>query len=154
MGGIDAYREARETLHDRHVPKIDEVSVRVAQVRLDTAEAEDDPAVSPGSHILTGVQSLVQGDAHATLEQHRKLLLLTDRLQELEVLSVAGADLKHDPRRVTGLAQRAANLIQLRFVRGEKLVDGFLVATTRAAQTQLRLVGVSPHGQSPQSDRG
>jgi hypothetical protein len=40
-------------------------------------------------------------------------VLLAKALQELEVLSVPGAHLKHDARRPTGGGERAVNLVYL-----------------------------------------
>jgi hypothetical protein len=93
--------------------EIDEVAVRLAHVRFHAAQAEDHFAVAFGREIFGGVQRLVQRDAETALDQHRKFLLSSDQLQELEVLRVARADLKHDARRIAGFSERIANFVDV-----------------------------------------
>ncbi len=49
---VDADGQAREPLDDGHVREVDEVAVRVAEVRLDAAQAEDDLRVALGGEVL------------------------------------------------------------------------------------------------------
>ena len=95
MRRIDAHRHARQALDHRHVREVDEVAVRVAEVRLHAAQAEDDVAVAARRDVLGREQRLVQRDAEAALEQDREIALAADGLQQLEVLRVARADLQH-----------------------------------------------------------
>ena len=44
--GIDAHRQARQPPHHRHVGEVDEVAVRIAEVGLHAAQAEDDAVVA------------------------------------------------------------------------------------------------------------
>src|SRR5258706_1074353 len=110
---IDANRHACKALDHRHLREIDQVAVRIAEVRLHAAQAEDDVAVARGGDVLGGEQRFVQRDPEATLEQDGEVALAADGLQELEVLRVAGADLQHHAGGVARLAQRRADLVQV-----------------------------------------
>jgi hypothetical protein len=59
--------------------------------------------VAARGQVLAGVQRLLEGDAHAALEQHREVVLRAHRLEQLEVLRVARADLQHHAGGVAGL---------------------------------------------------
>ena len=62
--------------------------------RADAPLAQHDVEVAALGDVLGGHQPLLDGGAHAPLEQHR-LGRRADRLQEREVLHVPGADLEH-----------------------------------------------------------
>jgi hypothetical protein len=96
------------------VPKSSQVAVRVAEIRLHAAT--DRSCDFRPSDVLAGVQRLLEGDAHAALEQDRQLRLLSDGLQQLEVLRVAGSDLEHHPGCFAGLRERLADLLDVGFV--------------------------------------
>ena len=63
-------------------------AVRVAHVCLHPAQAEDDSPVTLAGKILGGIQRFLQRDAEAALEQHRKIGLAADGLEQFEVLGV------------------------------------------------------------------
>ena len=114
---IDAHRQPRQALDHRHVREVDEVAVRIAEVGLHAAQAEDDAMVAARGDVLAGVERLLERDAHAALEQHRHLVLRADRLEQLEVLRVARADLQHHAGGVSRRCERAADLVDVRLAR-------------------------------------
>ena len=117
MRGVDAHGKAREALDDRHVREVDEVAVRVAEVRLDAPEAEDDLRLTLAREVFGGVQRFVQRDAEAALHEDGKLRLPAHGLQELEVLDVARADLKHDAGGLSRLLEALGDLVHVALVR-------------------------------------
>src|SRR5207237_10527444 len=112
--GVYADGHARQALDDGHVREVNEVAVRVADVRLHAAQAEDDLAVALAREVLGGVQRLVERDVEAALEEDGELLLPPDELQKLEVLRVARADLEHHARGPARQLERVANLFDVR----------------------------------------
>jgi len=110
---VDAHRQPGLAAHDRDVGEVDEVAVRVTEVRLDAAQAEHDPGVALAGDVLARVERLLERDPHPALEQHRELLLPAHLLEQLVVLRVAGADLDHHRGRVTGPVERVPQLVEL-----------------------------------------
>ena len=108
--------QPREPLHHGHVSEVDEVAVRIAEIRLHAAQTEADPAVAGRGDVLAGVERLLERDPHAALEQHRQLRLLSHGLEQLEVLRVAGPDLEHHAGGVAGLGERLADLLDVGLV--------------------------------------
>src|SRR5581483_1287115 len=78
MRGIDTHRHAGKTPHHRDVGEVDEVAMRIAHVRLHTAEAEHDAMVALARQVFGGVERLVQRDAEAALDEHREFFLAAD----------------------------------------------------------------------------
>src|SRR5208283_3889006 len=81
------------------------------------AQTEDNPRVALAGDVFTSVERLLEADAHTPLVKHRKLLLLSESFEQLEVLGVARSHLQHDAGRSAGLFQRPDNLIQMARVR-------------------------------------
>ena len=113
---VDADGQAREPLDDGHVREVHEVAVRVAEVRLHAAQAEDDLRVALGREVLGCVQRLVQRDPEAALHEDGEDRLPSHRLQELEVLDVARADLEHDARGAARLLETLGDLVDVALV--------------------------------------
>ena len=85
----------------------------IAEVGLHPPQAEHDVAVAGARDILRREERLVQRDPEAALQEDGEVALAADRLQQLEILRVARADLQHHARRVARLAQRRADLVQV-----------------------------------------
>ena len=114
---VDADRKAREPLDDGDVREVDEVAVRVAEVRLDAARPKTIcvfPSEARYSAALSDSFSVIPKPA---LHEDGKHRLAADRLQELEVLDVARADLEHDARRAAGLLEALGDLVDVALVR-------------------------------------
>src|SRR6266849_2587548 len=98
--------------------KVHQVPMRISQVRLDASQAEQNVRISLACNVLACVQRLFQGDPHSSLEKDGELRLLTNLLEQLEVLRVPRADLEHHAR---GVARRAYRLVD--FVDVSRIAD-------------------------------
>ena len=157
---IDADRHPRETLDHRYLCKIDKVAVRISQVGLHATQAKDYLAVSFRGQVLCCIQGFFQGNSEASFEQDGKFLLPTYRLQQFEILRVAGANLQHDTGRIARLPQRLTDLIHVLLVQdlhGDHLDAIFscqlknirqtvLAMPLKSVRTGARLVG--PHARA------
>ena len=80
------------------------------------SQSKDDLAVPLASQILGCIEGFLQCDAEAALEQHRKLSLATDGLQQFKVLGIACPNLKHHTGGMAGLLQRFAYIFDMGIV--------------------------------------
>ena len=91
--------------------------MRVPHVGFHAAQAENYLAVALRREVLRRIQRFIQRDAEPSFDQDRKFLLLSDELQQFEILGIAGADLQHDAGGIARRLQRRTNLVDVRFVR-------------------------------------
>ena len=93
MRRVHDHGQVRQPLGDRH--RADVQGVPGGRLEgADAALAEHDVEVAALGDVLGGHQPFLDGGVHAALE-HDRLADAADRLQQREVLHVAGADLKH-----------------------------------------------------------
>ena len=91
MTRVDDDRQMRELLDGRDGAEVERIA-RERLVRADAALAEDDLLVAARHDVLRRIEPFADGRREAALE-HDRLLGLAERLEELEVLHVARADL-------------------------------------------------------------
>ncbi len=93
MRRVHDHRQVGQPLRDRDGADIQGVARRLLE-RPDAALAQHDVQVAALRDVLGGHQPFFDRRAHAALE-HDRLSGAADRLQQREVLHVAGADLQH-----------------------------------------------------------
>src|SRR6516162_9501601 len=85
VGWIDAYRQPRQSLNHRNLCDVDEIAMRIAEVRLHATQAEHDSAIPFARHVLASVERFLERDPHATLVENGEFGLLPNHLEQLEV---------------------------------------------------------------------
>ncbi len=93
MRRVHDHGQVRQPLDDRDRADVQGVPGGLLE-GPDAALAEHDVEVAALGDVLRGHQPLLDGGVHAALE-HDRLAHAADRLQQREVLHVAGADLQH-----------------------------------------------------------
>ena len=92
VAGVDDDRQVRPGAEDGHRREVERVAGRGLE-GADAALAQDHVRVAGRQDVLGGQQPLLDRRGQAALEQHRPAAL-PDRLEQHEVLHVAGADLE------------------------------------------------------------
>src|SRR5258708_13995956 len=113
---IDANRHASQSSHYRHLSEVNKVPMRVAHVRLNTAESKDHFPIAFAGEIFRGVKRFTHRDPKTTFEQNRKLLLSANYLQQLKILRIPRTDLNHHSRRLARTVECFVDFINLRFM--------------------------------------
>ena len=93
VAGVNNDRQMTQLLQNRNCRKVKGISC-IGFKSTDATLAEDDVLIAAGHDILGAHQPLLIGGGHAALD-HDGLVLMTNGLQQIEVLHVAGTNLNH-----------------------------------------------------------